>query len=329
MTTPIGSGLPVRSYQGVPTGLESQVTQAVQSDPTLADPMLQLLRGVSGFDPASLSTSPNALQSGGVTSPQDAYRSDAPRLVELYGERVQLQEQTETVRSTVNQNTAAKKGAAPETRTPEQTVRIPPAQVENKIRTDASFRAQMEQRLGGRIILDDNADGNITVERQRPVDPARLQQQQNIGPLQPGAAAFIFSRGDTLQEAQAGFELAARLAGFGQQFGSTLQQLNPATAQSGQQLQQTDGSDPRWQQRMADGFDQALQVTFFGGQIPAGGFGGLAGNDQGFLSTFGNQSSTAASRFANVTTRFGITLDTTVEVFNSAQLGVQRSPQSI
>ena len=327
--TPIGSSLPIRSFPSVPQELAAQVTQAVQADPSLADPTLRLLQGMSSFDPATSSTA--AATSGGVTSPQDAFTTSQPQQTERYGERVALGEETETIRSTVNQNTAAKKGAAPQTRTPDQTVKIPPAQVENRLRTDPNFRAQLEQRLGGTIILDDAADGNITVERTRPAttNPAQTgeltqQQQQQV----QAAAALGFAAGASLLPAIAAAGVASRLERIGQRLGSVLNELGGPSAQAGQQLQATDGASAQWPQQLGNSLEVSLKATFNGNTIPNGGFGGLSGWDDGYLSRFGNQADSASRQFVDATVRFGTVLGNTAEVFNSAQLGMQRAQLS-
>ena len=45
---------------------------------------------------------------------------------------------------------------------------VNPKQLEAKILTDPGFRAKIEGQLGGRIVLDGNADGNITIAKKIP-----------------------------------------------------------------------------------------------------------------------------------------------------------------
>ena len=45
---------------------------------------------------------------------------------------------------------------------------VTPKQLEAKILTDPNFRAKIESQVGGRIVLDGNADGNITIAKKLP-----------------------------------------------------------------------------------------------------------------------------------------------------------------
>lgn len=60
---------------------------------------------------------------------------------------------------------------------------ITPQNLEKKILTDPAFRAKIEGQVGGRIVLDGNPDGNITIAKQahHPMIPFHNQVHQHVG----------------------------------------------------------------------------------------------------------------------------------------------------
>jgi hypothetical protein len=58
-----------------------------------------------------------------------------------------------------------------------------PKAIEAKILTDPEFRHKIESQVGGRIVCDGNADGNITIAKKMPHFPAPYQNNimQNVG----------------------------------------------------------------------------------------------------------------------------------------------------
>jgi hypothetical protein len=58
-----------------------------------------------------------------------------------------------------------------------------PKAIESKLLTDPAFRSKVESQLGGRVVLDGNADGNITIAKKMPHFPAPYQNNimQNVG----------------------------------------------------------------------------------------------------------------------------------------------------
>jgi hypothetical protein len=58
-----------------------------------------------------------------------------------------------------------------------------PKAIEEKILTDPAFRSKIESQVGGRIVLDGNADGNITIAKKLPHFPGPYQNNimQNVG----------------------------------------------------------------------------------------------------------------------------------------------------
>ncbi len=60
---------------------------------------------------------------------------------------------------------------------------VTPKQLEAKILTDPNFRAKIEGQVGGRIVLDGNADGNITIAKKmhHPMVPYHNHCHQHVG----------------------------------------------------------------------------------------------------------------------------------------------------
>jgi hypothetical protein len=60
---------------------------------------------------------------------------------------------------------------------------VTPKQLESKILTDPAFRAKIESQVGGRIVLDGNADGNITIAKKvpHPMMPFHNHVHHNVG----------------------------------------------------------------------------------------------------------------------------------------------------
>jgi hypothetical protein len=60
---------------------------------------------------------------------------------------------------------------------------VTPKQLESKILTDPNFRAKIESQVGGRIVLDGNADGNITIAKKvpHPMMPFQNHVHNHVG----------------------------------------------------------------------------------------------------------------------------------------------------
>ncbi|MBI2373503.1 MAG: hypothetical protein HYV07_05835 [Deltaproteobacteria bacterium] len=179
-------------------------------------------------------------------------------------------EQVGVERTQVDGQSQAKKGSGVQPSVQNKPVMLSPQQVEAKIATDPMFRARMEQKLGGRVLLDGNADGNITVERPLPFGA----MPQGLGNIQQGCMGFM-NRMDATMGAAMG-------AALGQQL------MQQSAAQLAQQFAGgCMGPFMPPQAALASAF-QAGQMSGFAQGYQAGQMAGLLGGTQGMPGVCGH-----------------------------------------